>query len=554
MASNSNTVVIVGGGLAGVRSALEQSRVGKKVYLIEKCPSIASEKIVGNGNLAADAPFSAADLAELRKDSNIVVITNADVKDIAEKDGRFKLTIGKRPSRVIAEKCDNCQACIKVCPVSLFDDYNQGLSVRTAIDFYTPETATYSIFKEDSPICQQTCPVHLDIRGYVGLIAGGKFKEALDLIRQRLPFPAVCGRICPHPCEQQCNRGMLDEPVAIRVLRRFVCDYEMKASTKPRMAKQSAHKDKVAIIGAGPAGLACAHDLAELGFQVTVFESLPVVGGMLYVGIPAYRLPKDILQMETRAIEELGVEIKTNTSIGKDLTIDDLLHQGFKAVFIAVGAHQSRKLGVRGEEATGVIHGVDFLRDLNLGRPVKAGDKVAVIGGGNVAVDAARSAVRLGAKKVFILYRRSRQEMLASKEEIEAAEAEGIEIQYLVAPAEVITSNGKVKALRCTRMKLGEPDASGRRQPIPIEGSEFDIELDMVIPAIGQTTDFSFLGKDSGIETSRGTLVVDPMTLATTRAGVFAGGDAVTGPATAIEAVASGRMVAVAISQYLERK
>lgn len=519
---------------------------------MESCPSIAGERILPDGDFIAASPFSTLDLAELRGNNNIKVITNADVKAVEEKDGRFRLKIRQRASRVITEKCNDCQACIRICPVNLWDDYNESLSLRTAIDFSSPETGVYSIIKEDSPICQEACPVHLDIRGYIGLIADGQFKESLALIRERLPFPGVIGRICTHPCEQQCNRGPQDEPLAIQALKRFVADYEIQASEKLKTVREAAREEKVAIVGAGPAGLTCAHDLVVLGYQVTVFESLPVAGGMLYVGIPEYRLPKNILQRESDAIQDLGVEIRTNTSIGKDLTIDDLFHQGFKAVFIAVGAHQSQKLRVPGEEAAGVIQGVDFLRDLNLGREVKMGEKVAIIGGGNVAMDAARSALRLGAKDVFILYRRTRQEMLASKEEIEAAKAEGIEIQYLVAPAEVLTSNGKVRGIRCTRMKLGKPDASGRRRPVPIKGSEFDTELDMLVPAVGQTTDISFLGDGSGIETTRqDTLLVNPETLATTRPGVFAGGDAVTGPANAIEAIAAGKRAAASIDKYL---
>jgi heterodisulfide reductase subunit A len=540
MKTGVSTVIIIGGGRAGIQAALEQSKAGKKVYIVERFPSIS--------------PLSTLDLAELRENSNIKIITNADVKAIEEKDGRFRIKIRKRASRVIDEKCNDCQDCIRICPVNLEDAYNDGLSLRTAIDFSSPVTGIYSIIKEDRPICQETCPVHLDIRGYIGLVADGKLNEALDLIRERLPLPGVIGRICPHPCEQQCNRGIQDCALAINALKRFVADYEVRTSGKPKAVIKAPRKDKVAIVGAGPAGLTCAHDLAIMGYQVTVFESLPVVGGMLYIGIPEYRLPKDILQREIDDIRNVGVEIKNNTPIGKDLSIDDLFQNGFKAVFIAVGAHQSMKLGVLGEEANGVVLGVDLLRDLNLGKKVKVGKKVVVIGGGNVAMDAARSAVRLGAKKVSILYRRTRQEMPASEEEIQAAEAEGIEITYLVAPAEVLSHNGKVAGIKSIRMKLGEPDASGRKRPVVIKGSEFDIDADMVIPAIGQITDISFLGKSSGIATTKGnTLLVSPETLATSRNGVFAGGDAVTGPATAIEAIAAGQKAATAIDQYLRR-
>ena len=275
-------------------------------------------------------------------------------------------------------------------------------------------------------------------------------------------------------------------------------------------------------------------------------------GGMLALGIPDYRLPREILEKEIDVVRALGVEIKTDSPVGKGLSIDDLFSKGFKAVFVGVGAHQSQKLGIPGEDTKGVVHGVDFLRDLNLGREVWVGKNIGIIGGGNVAMDAARSSLRLGAKKVSILYRRTRQEMPASDDEIEAAEAEGIEIQYLVAPVEVLSGSGKVKGLKCNRMELGEPDASGRRRPVPIKGSEFDMELDMIIPAIGQATELSFLGENSGIETTkRGTLAADTETLATSRPGVFAGGDAVSGPAMAIEAVAAGKRAAASIDNYL---
>jgi NADPH-dependent glutamate synthase beta subunit-like oxidoreductase len=286
-----------------------------------------------------------------------------------------------------------------------------------------------------------------------------------------------------------------------------------------------------------------------------VFEELPVAGGMLAVGIPKYRLPWVILNREIETVKRLGVEIKTNTRIGKDISLDDHFTQGFEAAFIAIGAHISQKLRIPGEEAEGVVHGVNFLRDLNLGKKVEIGSRIAVIGGGNVAMDSARSSLRLGAKEVSILYRRSREEMPASGEEIDAALHEGVKIEYLVAPLEVLIDNGKVKGLRCNRMQLGEPDASGRRRPVPIEGSEFDIELDMIIPAIGQTSDLSFLSQDNAVETTKwGTVVADSQSLVTKRPGVFAGGDCVTGPWIAIGAIADGKKAALAIDDYLKGK
>ncbi|MBI4188061.1 MAG: FAD-dependent oxidoreductase, partial [Chloroflexi bacterium] len=304
--TDGKSVIIIGGGAAGVKAALEQAKAGKKVYLVGRRPSLAGERILPDGNLADDSPFSTADLEELRKNSNIEVITNAEVKAVSAKDGQFKLKVKAKPTRVTGEPCDNIEDTLKICPVNLEDGTNAGLSLRTAIDYSSPETNLYNIVREDMPICQQTCPVHLDIRGYVGLIADGKFEESLALIRQRLPFPGICGRICTHPCELTCNRGVQDEPIAIRSLRRFVTDLEITKGKKPRVVVPATRKEKVAVIGAGPAGMTCAHDLALLGYQVTVFEALPVVGGMLHVGVPEYRLPRDIIKREVEAIRDLG--------------------------------------------------------------------------------------------------------------------------------------------------------------------------------------------------------------------------------------------------------
>ena len=537
---SAKSILVVGGSLAGAQQALEQAKAGNKVYLVEKFPCLSREAM----------PL----LEDLKNSENIKIITGADVERVAGSDGKFNVRIKREPSRIIDEKCDDCKACFAVCPVNLWDDAEQQLCLRTAVDTTCMGTGIYNLVKDDMPICQAACPVNLDIRSYIGLIADGRFEDSLDVIRKQLPFPGSIGRICPHPCEEKCNRGQQDEPLSICRLKRYVADFELEEQGEIRAPeKAAAREEKVAVVGGGPAGLTCAHDMAVLGYNVTVFEALPIAGGMLAVGIPAYRLPKDVLQREIDVVKALGVEIKTGTEIGKDLTIDDLFNQGFKAVFIAIGARSSQKLGIQDEDAQGVVDGVYFLRDLNLGKDVWVGDKVGVIGGGNVAIDAARSALRKGAKKVSIIYRRSRQEMPASPEEIEAAEHEGIEIQYLVAPAQVVAKGGKVSALRCTKMELGEPDASGRRRPVPVKGSEFDIDLDMIIPAIGQAIDASCVEKTSGVETTkRGILVADPETTATSRPGVFAGGDAVTGPDIAIRAVAAGKRAAVAIDKYLK--
>ena len=403
--------------------------------------------------------------------------------------------------------------------------------------------------------CEHTCPVNVDAVGYIALIAEGRFEEALSLIRQRNPLPGICGRVCHHPCEVKCKRGDIDGPVAIASLKRFVADYGIRFGVETRVTVSQPKYEKVAIVGSGPAGLTSAFHLAKQGYKVTIFEALPVAGGMLVTGIPEYRLPREVVHRDIEFITSLGVEIKTNTPIGKDLSIDDLFEQGYKAVFIAIGAHKGQRLGVAGDDLEGVFDGVSFLRDMNLGKNLRLEGKVAVIGGGNVAIDAARSALRLGAKEVSVIYRRSRQEMPANVEEIAEAEYEGVKIIYLAAPTRILSESGRVKSMECIRMELGEYDASGRRRPIPIRGSEFLMDIDAVIAAIGQLPDLSLLLPDSGLETTKGqTFVVDPVTLATSRPGIFAGGDVVTGPATVIEAIAAGEKAAISIGRYLRGK
>lgn len=402
--------------------------------------------------------------------------------------------------------------------------------------------------------CQNKCPAGLDVPSYVALIAHGRFTEALELIRRDNPFPSVCGRVCTHPCEGECRRSETDTPVAIQTLKRFVADYEFKhkKTAIPKVAEK--RKEKVAVIGSGPAGMTVAHDLALWGYNVTVFEALDRPGGMLVAGIPAYRLPRDIIQAEIDAICALGVKLKLNTPVGTDLTIDGLKSKGYDAVFIGVGAHKGLKLNIPGEdEFKGFLDCITFLRRVNIENDMtKPGEKVIIIGGGNAAMDAARTAVRLGCSEVNIVYRRSRAEMPADESEIARAEEEGVKINYLAAPVRILGDNGNVSGMECIRTELGEPDESGRRRPVPIKGSEFQIEADVIIPAISQEVDLSFLPKDHKFKISKwNLLVVDDQTLETNVPGVFAGGDAVSGPATVIDAIAAGRRAAVSIDNYL---
>ena len=416
------------------------------------------------------------------------------------------------------------------------------------IDGRCPAAVCQALFRTP---CQHTCPVELDIPGYVSLIKEGKFLEAYCLIKQRNPFPSICGRVCHHPCESKCRRGQVDEPVAIRDLKRFVADYAAELGIEYVPEVKVRREERVAIIGAGPAGLSAAWDLALEGYPVTVFDALPVAGGMLAVGIPEYRLPKDILEREVEAVARLGVDIRLNTRIDD---IESLQKDGYQAVFIAVGAHKGDKMEIPGEELGGVYDATDFLREANLGKKVKVGKRVAVIGGGNSAIDAARVALRKGAETVTILYRRQKKDMPAIAEEIESAEEEGIQLHCLTVPTKILGQNGRVVGIECVRMELKEFDRSGRKTPYPVEGSEYAVDVDMVIEAIGQRPDTSFI-KGNGIKIGRGgVIVIDPRTLATDRKGVFAGGDATTGPRTVVEAIAVGQRAACSIKRYLEGK
>jgi heterodisulfide reductase subunit A-like polyferredoxin len=431
-------------------------------------------------------------------------------------------------------------------------EFDEGIGPRKAT--YKPYAQAipggYVIDKRDRSPCTNACPNHVNAHGYVALIAQGKYQEAMEVILRTLPFPGTIGRICPHPCETACRRAEVDEPISICALKRFVADQvDIEDIPVPEIEKRD---EKVAIIGSGPAGLTAAHFLALEGYESTVFESQSVAGGMLRVGIPDYRLPPEVLDKEIEAITRLGVEIKLNTALGRDVTIDGLFEEGYKAIYLAIGAHNSLRLGIPGEDIEGVIPGVDFLRRVNQGELTKLEGRVVIVGGGDVAIDAARSALRLGAEKVTIIYRRTRAEMPAREEEVEAALAESIEIHYLTAPTKILSQDDRVTGTECLRMELGEPDASGRRRPVPIEGSEFTVEAELVIPAIGQQPNISALEQIEGLEVTQWkTIVADEVTCATHRDGVFAGGDAVKGPWIAIGAIAAGREAAISISRYL---
>jgi len=403
--------------------------------------------------------------------------------------------------------------------------------------------------------CQYICPIGQEASTYIALIAQKKFAEAYEVIRKDNPLPSVCGRVCSRACETVCRAGEIGEPISIRGLKRFVMDWAKAKGLDSPVRFPVTRAEKVAIIGAGPAGLTAGYYLARKGYPVRIFEALPVPGGMLAVTIPGHRLPKDILSEDINFIMESGVSIKTHMALGKDFTLDDLHNQGYKAVFIATGAHKPIEIGVPGEEAEGVLQALEYLKDVHLKRPVELGRRVVVIGGGNSAVDAARVALRdKNVGKVTILYRRTRKEMPAYPEEVEAALDEGVKVEFLTAPTWVVTKDGRVTGVRCQRMKLGEKDESGRPKPVPIEGSEFLVAADTLILALSERAYTPYLKESDGLTLSPkwGTIIVDPATMATTRPGVFAGGDVVTGPSSVIEAIAAGKSAAEAISSYLE--
>jgi NADPH-dependent glutamate synthase beta subunit-like oxidoreductase/coenzyme F420-reducing hydrogenase delta subunit len=386
----------------------------------------------------------------------------------------------------------------------------------------------------------------MDIREYVDLVAQGRIMEALQVIRGGNPFPSICAYVCTHPCEDACRRSQVDKPIAIRALKRFALEFG--GDRMIQVEAHTMHPEKVAIVGSGPAGMACAYYLRKFGYPATIFEAHSELGGMLRVGIPRYRLPREVLDVEIQRLTQMGIEIRTNTRV---VSLDLIFDMGYKGVFVTIGAHQSLRMGIEGEESPGVIDGATFLREINLGLKPSLGDKVAVVGGGNVAIDAARTALRLGVREVSLLYRRSRAEMPADPAEVEQSLEEGVRVQFLVTPTRIKRQDGRLN-VSLVRMELGEPDASGRRRPVPVEGSEFSEEFDTLISAIGQAPQAP---GDFRVRIGRGsTIQVDPVTLNTNRKGVFAGGDAVTGPATVVEALAAGRLAASRIDDYLQHR
>ena len=572
----SKGALIVGSSPAGLQAALDLADSGIAVHLIEPTPFLGSQ-----GATTVPAHLLNARLLEVAKHPRVTVWTNTRLDRLDGGADRWRVELRQHPRYVDLSRCTACGDCIEACPVTV-----PGTSHK-AIYLESGQPQCVVIDKLGKPPCSNACPGGIHVQGYVALIAQGRFQEALDLIREAIPFPGICGRICTHPCEINCRRSEVDKPVAIRLLKRFVSDWEIgrlgdwetgKSGTgesvedPPKVpVSQSTNQPRVAIVGAGPAGMTVAEQLARMGHRVTVFEKLPVVGGMMAIGIPAYRLPREVIAREYRDIQKLGVEVRLNTPIGPEgaHTLDDLFEMGYRAICLAVGAHKSRVLRIPGEDLPGVVHGIELLKTISLSQQLDdpryetalkdlfrraAATRAVVLGGGNTAMDVARSLRRLGLEDVRILYRRSRAEMPALPEEVRDAEEEGVQIELLVSPVRVLgDAESGVRGLVCQRMKLGEPDSSGRRRPVPIAGSEFTLDLDLVVLAIGQAPDLSFLGPDHGLAITRAERInVDGLSFMTNRPGVFAAGDAVTADKMAvIEAIGMGKRAAAEIDAYL---
>jgi len=555
-------VAVIGGGIAGVHSSLMLAKMGYKVYLIEK------ETTIGGNMAKLVKTFPTDDCAmctlspkldEVAKNKNIKLMTYSEVQDVEKTPEGLRLKVLRKARYLDEEKCTGCGKCSEVCPVNIYNEYDQGLfSTKKAAykHFAAGVPNLYAIQKRQMAPCKATCPVNQSAQGYLALVAEKRFEEAFNIVYRDNPLPSVCGRVCDHVCEYECTRNDVDEPIAIRGVKRFLADYAREHDIRPAVPLIEMKNKHIAVIGSGPAGLGCAHSLRHLGYDVSIFEAMPKLGGMLRYGIPEYRLPQDVLGWEIQGILDLGIKAYTNKKLGRDMDFDSLVSAGFDAVFLGIGAWQDYTLGVDGEDLTGCHTGTDFLTKIGRDESVPIGRRCAVIGGGNTAIDCARTLIRMGAEEVSIIYRRTRKEMPAIDPEIDAAEHEGVKFHFLAAPVKILgDAENRMMHLEFIKMELGEPDESGRRRPIPVEGTETRIELDMLVTATGQGPDLGFMGDRVKLEINRrGLIKTGESSTSTGMEKVFAGGDVTTGPATVIGAIAKGQLAAEEIDCYLNQK
>jgi heterodisulfide reductase subunit A-like polyferredoxin len=552
------SVLVLGGGIAGMQSALDLADQGFKVYLVE------SKSAIGGKMAQLDKTFPTNDcamcnispkLVETGRHPNIEIITNGTIHHISGEKGNFSVQIWQEPRYIDIEKCVACNDCVEVCPVIVPDLFNEDLIKRTAVYKEYPQATpnAYAIQKAGVAPCRDACPTGQRAQGYIALIREGRWEDAIRVIKMDNPFPGICGRICNHRCEDACNRAKLDEPINIRALKRFVTDKIYEQPRKTVEAVEITHPDKrVAIIGAGPCGLTAAQDIIHNGYPVTVFEALPVAGGMLRVGVPEYRLPTEIVDREVQDIVDLGIDLQLNHRVDD---LDSLFQDGYQAVLIAAGAHEGVRPPIPGANLEGVLVSTNFLRDVRLGELPDLGKKVAVVGAGDVAMDVARTALRLQSE-VHVVYRRREQDASAGEEEIRHAREEGIHFHFQTSPAEIISAgNGKLAGMWCEETEPGVLDKSGRPRPVPVPDSKYFLECDTVIFAVGQRAGLAFIPDDAGVGiTGENTIAINPNTFAATREGVFAAGDSIFGTAYVIEAISSGHTAARSIIRYLQGK
>ena len=557
--------MVVGGGIAGMQASLDLADQGFKVFLVE------SQSAIGGHMAQLDKTFPTNDcamctispkLVETGRHLNIEILTDTEVQAVEGQAGDFSVQLRRKPRYIDPLKCVGCGDCAEVCPIQLPDSFNEGLAPRRAAFRLYPQAipAAYAIAKEGVSPCRDACPAGQRAQGYIALIREGRYADAMRVIREDNPFPGICGRICNHRCELACNRGLVDEPLNIHGLKRFVADWAMSEEREPIEPLPQTRSQNVAVIGAGPCGLTAARDLVTLGYGVTVFEALPVAGGMLRVGVPEYRLPGAIVDREVQDILDLGVDLRLNTHVDD---LDQLFEQGYEAVLIAVGAHEGKKLPIPGADLPEVLVNTHFLRDVRLAelgpehdtgvlRQRIEGQRVVVLGGGNVAIDCARTAVRLGAASVAMACLETRETMPAHAWEIEEAEEEGVRLYPARSFTRIRDEAGQVTGVECVDVVSMAFDAGGGLQLETEPGSEHILECDTVIFSIGQRAGLAFIPDEAGVGvTPQRTVAIDPDTFAASRAGVFAAGDAATGTSFVIEAVAAGHKVSGTIHQYL---